>query len=78
LKRALQNYVEDPLAEEMLRGTFPEGSKVLVDLNKEKDELIFINAGKAEPEESAGEQHANSGDVVLEGDAPPSEGDEES
>jgi ATP-dependent Clp protease ATP-binding subunit ClpC len=43
LRRALQNYVEDPLAEEILRGSFPEGSTVLVSMNTEGDGLVFSN-----------------------------------
>ena len=30
LKRALQKYLEDPLAEEILKGRFKEGDKILV------------------------------------------------
>jgi len=77
LKRALQNYVEDPLAEEMLRGSFPEGSNVLVDLKKDSEELIFINTGITEKTKSDEEQPSEDGDVVLEGDAPVSDGDGE-
>jgi ATP-dependent Clp protease ATP-binding subunit ClpC len=43
LRRALQNYVEDPLAEEILRGSFPEGSTVLVSINAGGDGLVFSN-----------------------------------
>jgi ATP-dependent Clp protease ATP-binding subunit ClpC len=45
LRRALQSHVEDPLAEEILRGSFPEGSTVLVSVNEAKDGLIFSNPG---------------------------------
>ncbi|MBR9978954.1 MAG: ATP-dependent Clp protease ATP-binding subunit [Bacteroidetes bacterium] len=41
LRRAQQNFVEDPLAEEILKGRFPEGSHILVTLNEEKDGFIF-------------------------------------
>ncbi|MFA6468920.1 MAG: ATP-dependent Clp protease ATP-binding subunit [Bacteroidota bacterium] len=44
LRRALQKYVEDPVAEEILKGTFTEGSVIKVKLNKKKDELTF-NSG---------------------------------
>jgi ATP-dependent Clp protease ATP-binding subunit ClpC len=43
LRRALQKYVEDPVAEEILKGTFSEGSVIKVKLNKKKDELIFTS-----------------------------------
>jgi ATP-dependent Clp protease ATP-binding subunit ClpC len=54
LRRALQNHVEDPLAEEILRGNFPEGSKVLVAFDTEKGELTFTNAGRIEVVSPAG------------------------
>ncbi len=41
LRRALQNYVEDPLAEEILKGRFPNGSSILVGLNEEKVGFTF-------------------------------------
>ena len=31
LRRVIQNLIEDPLAEELLRGAFATGSKVIVD-----------------------------------------------
>lgn len=39
LKRAIQRLIEDPLSEEMLRGTFRSGDKVVADL--EDDKLVF-------------------------------------
>ncbi|MFA6235205.1 MAG: ATP-dependent Clp protease ATP-binding subunit [Bacteroidota bacterium] len=41
LRRALQNFVEDPLAEEILKGRFPEGSRIMVSLNEDKDGFEF-------------------------------------
>ncbi|MBW7888542.1 MAG: ATP-dependent Clp protease ATP-binding subunit, partial [Bacteroidetes bacterium] len=41
LRRALQKYVEDPIAEEILKGKFSDGGIIKVKLNKKKDELIF-------------------------------------
>ena len=43
LRRALQKYVEDAVAEEILKGSFPEGSIIKVKLNKKKDELMFTS-----------------------------------
>ncbi len=43
LKRAIQKYVEDPLAEEMLLGTFKEGSKIVVKHKKNTEELYFVS-----------------------------------
>ncbi|HET6512757.1 MAG TPA: ATP-dependent Clp protease ATP-binding subunit [Candidatus Kapabacteria bacterium] len=41
LRRALQKYVEDPIAEEILKGSVKEGTRVKVDLAANKAELIF-------------------------------------
>lgn len=46
LRRALQKYVEDPLAEEILKGTFVNGSKVKVRFNKKTEELKFADSNK--------------------------------
>lgn len=47
LKRALQKYVEDPLAEEMLKGHFGEGSVVRISLNQERNELEFLEGNRS-------------------------------
>jgi ATP-dependent Clp protease ATP-binding subunit ClpC len=41
LRRALQKYVEDPIAEELLKGKFPEGSIIRVRVNKKSGDLKF-------------------------------------
>jgi ATP-dependent Clp protease ATP-binding subunit ClpC len=46
LRRALQKYIEDPLAEEILKGKFGDGSKVRVKFNKKAEELRFVDASK--------------------------------
>ena len=43
LRRAIQKYLEDPLAEEILRGSFEEGTKIIAKFVKNTDELIFVN-----------------------------------
>ncbi|MGE5458158.1 MAG: ATP-dependent Clp protease ATP-binding subunit, partial [Methanococcaceae archaeon] len=43
LRRAIQKYIEDPLAEEILKGTFKEGSKILVKHLEGTEELYFEN-----------------------------------
>jgi ATP-dependent Clp protease ATP-binding subunit ClpC len=44
LKRAIQKYVEDPLAEEIIKTTLTEGDHILVDSEEGKEELtIGIN-----------------------------------
>ncbi|HFC46280.1 MAG TPA: hypothetical protein ENJ63_00185, partial [Dissulfuribacter thermophilus] len=34
LKRAIQRYIEDPLALKVLEGAFKEGDKIIVDLDE--------------------------------------------
>ena len=41
LRRAVQRFLEDPLAEEMLKGTFTEGMLVKVKIDKRSGELKF-------------------------------------
>ncbi len=43
LRRAIQKYVEDPLAEEILRGSFKEGAKIIAKHVEGTEELIFID-----------------------------------
>jgi ATP-dependent Clp protease ATP-binding subunit ClpC len=42
LKRAIQKYIEDPLAEELLLGHFREGDKIIVKHKKSSEELYFV------------------------------------
>jgi ATP-dependent Clp protease ATP-binding subunit ClpC len=60
LRRALQNFVEDPLAEEILKGRFPEGSRILVSMNEDKDAFVFNSAPGAPPADDKGptEEHS--------------------
>ncbi len=41
LKRAIQKYLEDALAEEILNKNIEEGDSVLMDYNKQEDKLFF-------------------------------------
>jgi len=41
LRRALQKYVESPLSVSLLSGQFVEGDTVLVDLDKDSNQLVF-------------------------------------
>ncbi|MBC7235469.1 MAG: AAA family ATPase [Chloroflexi bacterium] len=52
LRRTIQRYVESPLSQRLLDGTFKPGETVLVDLDAERDELVFTRA----PEEAGEEQ----------------------
>lgn len=40
LKRAMQKYIEDPLAEELIRGNLKEGMTISIELHENKQELI--------------------------------------
>ena len=53
LNRAIQKYVEDPLAEEILKGEMKEGDTIQVDYSGEGESLSFATVKKqAEIEES--------------------------
>src|SRR6201996_2242500 len=43
LKRAIQKFLEDPIAEEILKGELTEGDVMEVDYNKETDEIKIID-----------------------------------
>lgn len=51
LHRAIQKYIEDPLAEFILQETPKEGSKLKAVLNKEKDGIDIILEKKATPKQ---------------------------
>lgn len=46
LRRAVQKYLEDPLSEEILKGTFKENSNITVKYKKGSEELSFSDTGK--------------------------------
>ena len=53
LRRAIQKYVEDPLAEDILVGKFPEGSRIVVKYDEAHSQLKFeVKKSKAKPAES--------------------------
>ncbi|MDO8548587.1 MAG: ATP-dependent Clp protease ATP-binding subunit [Ignavibacteria bacterium] len=58
LRRAIQKYVEDPIAEEILRGTFKEGSKIAAKHYPPSEELVFVDENYEE--EVAGESKNDS------------------
>jgi ATP-dependent Clp protease ATP-binding subunit ClpC len=47
LKRAIQKYLEDPIAEEILKGELIEGDTMQVDYDKEKEEIKIIGKVKS-------------------------------
>ncbi len=55
LRRAVERHLEDPLAEEMLKGSVTDGSLVTVDVDKKEEKLIFKpqqHESKAEAEKA--------------------------
>lgn len=47
LRRAVEQYLEDPLAEELLRGDIKEGDIIFVDVSEKGDRLTFSQETKA-------------------------------
>jgi ATP-dependent Clp protease ATP-binding subunit ClpC len=47
LRRALQKYLEDPIAEELLKGKFPEGTTIRVSVSKKTGELKIRSGAPA-------------------------------
>lgn len=57
LRRALQRYLEDPLAEEILRGTIKENARVRVRYDKKLNRLVFTEVSQqASPAEEKVEE----------------------
>ena len=62
LRRALQKYVEDPIAKEILRNKFGQGSIIKVKFNKKTETLKFSESGKPQKgkiEPEAEQRNAN-------------------
>ncbi|HXB11450.1 MAG TPA: ATP-dependent Clp protease ATP-binding subunit, partial [Bacteroidia bacterium] len=58
LKRAIQKYLEDPLAEEIIKSNVGEGDTVNVDFDKAKDDLkIKVTKAKA-PKKNKNEEES--------------------
>ncbi len=55
LRRAIQKYVESPLSVELLGGKFKDGAAVTVDVDAEKNKIVFQTA---EPVRKKNKQHA--------------------
>lgn len=55
LKRAIQKFLEDPIAEEILKGELSEGSILKVDYDKGKDEIV-VKGMKGKSQKPAAEE----------------------
>ena len=51
LRRSIQKYIEDPLAEELLIGKIKEGDSIIVKSVADKDELEFVTVKDKKPKE---------------------------
>jgi len=73
LRRAIENRIEDPLAEELLQGTFEDKNMIMVDAiwdeNHEQMERLDFQGKKVEPEKEETVESAVS--------SPDEEGDDE-
>lgn len=76
LRRALESYVEDPLSEELLQGTFEGKNKIMVDVKKDdKGKVKHLSFDGVFESES--EEEAVAAGVSESGDEPASESTEE-
>lgn len=56
LKRAIQKFIEDPMAEEIINQSIEEGDKITVNLNKDKSDLqVKVVKGKKKVGKTEGE-----------------------
>jgi ATP-dependent Clp protease ATP-binding subunit ClpC len=63
LRRALQRYIEDPVAEEILKGKYPEGSTIKVRVSKKTGELKFSSIPPAKTDGDIGKEEEKKADV---------------
>jgi hypothetical protein len=62
----MQKYVEDPIAEEILKGTVKDGTLVKVDIAANDAELLFTIESKTAGEEAVSKPTASIDDVMKE------------
>jgi ATP-dependent Clp protease ATP-binding subunit ClpC len=55
LKRAIQKYIEDPLAEEIVKAGISEGDEVKIDMNEAGDDVV-IQVSKPKPKKKSKEE----------------------
>ncbi|MGX1755108.1 ATP-dependent Clp protease ATP-binding subunit [Sphingobacterium sp. NPDC055346] len=53
LKRAIQKYLEDPIAEEILKGELKTGETILVDYDDEKKDIVVSSAKNEKDDDSS-------------------------
>ena len=65
LRRALQRYVEDELAEEILKGNLKTGVKAIGKLNEKKDAIVFMVKNYATNDETTNTVVANAEEKTI-------------
>jgi len=55
LHRAIQKYLEDPLAEEIMKMTIKQGDVLIADLNKETSQIVFTFQERTEDQQEKAE-----------------------
>ena len=56
LNRAIQKYLEDPIAEEILKGEIKDGDTIIADKAKDKDEIAITIQKQKDEEKSEKEK----------------------
>lgn len=54
LKRAIQKYIEDALAEEIIRSKLQPGDSIIIDFDTEKQEIVIKTTSQTTPQETPG------------------------
>ncbi len=63
LRRALQKYLEDPVAEEILKGKFPDGAVIKVRVSKKTGELKFSSTPPVKTDGDVSKEEEKKADV---------------
>ncbi len=63
LRRALQKYLEDPVAEEILKGKYPDGAVIKVRVSKKTGELKFSSTPQVKTDGDVGKEEEKKADV---------------
>ncbi len=61
LRRALQKYIEDPLAEEILRGSFKEGTVIITKHVENTEDLVFFDESLEHPDPNVEPEKSDTG-----------------
>ena len=61
LRRALQKYIEDPLAEEILRGSFKEGTTIITKHVDNTEDLVFFDESLEHPDPNVEPEKSDTG-----------------